>query len=137
VIQHSYMHCWRHKTPLICLTARWFVGMDPVADKQSERNQYPARGVRWRPSSKLLRSGAGAGAFGMIARRQVVHVSRVSATGACDPVLPAQSVGWSCTRAPPADGTCSACRTSRASKPGWTVDAASGSCSVTETRRLR
>jgi len=28
-IQHSYMHCWRHKTPLIYrATAQWFVGMD-------------------------------------------------------------------------------------------------------------
>ncbi|MCU1718160.1 isoleucine--tRNA ligase [Pseudomonas sp. 5P_3.1_Bac2] len=29
VISHSYMHCWRHKTPLIYrATAQWFVGMD-------------------------------------------------------------------------------------------------------------
>ncbi|MEA9976046.1 MULTISPECIES: isoleucine--tRNA ligase [unclassified Pseudomonas] len=29
VITHSYMHCWRHKTPLIYrATAQWFVGMD-------------------------------------------------------------------------------------------------------------
>ncbi|WKE64963.1 isoleucine--tRNA ligase [Gallaecimonas kandeliae] len=28
-IQHSYMHCWRHKTPVIYrATAQWFVGMD-------------------------------------------------------------------------------------------------------------
>ncbi|MET1081112.1 MAG: isoleucine--tRNA ligase [Pseudomonas sp.] len=28
-ISHSYMHCWRHKTPLIYrATAQWFVGMD-------------------------------------------------------------------------------------------------------------
>jgi isoleucyl-tRNA synthetase len=28
-IQHSYMHCWRHKTPLIYrATAQWFVGMN-------------------------------------------------------------------------------------------------------------
>ncbi|HZJ95988.1 MAG TPA: isoleucine--tRNA ligase [Thiopseudomonas sp.] len=28
-IEHSYMHCWRHKTPLIYrATAQWFVGMD-------------------------------------------------------------------------------------------------------------
>jgi isoleucyl-tRNA synthetase len=28
-VQHSYMHCWRHKTPLIYrATAQWFVGMD-------------------------------------------------------------------------------------------------------------
>ncbi|KAF7599818.1 MAG: isoleucine--tRNA ligase [Candidatus Dactylopiibacterium carminicum] len=28
-ISHSYMHCWRHKTPIIYrATAQWFVGMD-------------------------------------------------------------------------------------------------------------
>ncbi len=28
-IKHSYMHCWRHKTPVIYrATAQWFVGMD-------------------------------------------------------------------------------------------------------------
>jgi isoleucyl-tRNA synthetase len=28
-ITHSYMHCWRHKTPIIYrATAQWFVGMD-------------------------------------------------------------------------------------------------------------
>ncbi len=33
-IMHSYMHCWRHKTPIIYrATSQWFVGMDrkPVA----------------------------------------------------------------------------------------------------------
>ena len=29
IITHSYMHCWRHKTPIIYrATAQWFVGMD-------------------------------------------------------------------------------------------------------------
>ncbi|MHC8388519.1 isoleucine--tRNA ligase [Pseudomonas sp. MDT2-39-1] len=29
IIEHSYMHCWRHKTPLIYrATAQWFIGMD-------------------------------------------------------------------------------------------------------------
>ncbi|MFQ3789939.1 isoleucine--tRNA ligase [Halomonas sp. A29] len=33
VITHSYMHCWRHKTPVIYrATAQWFVGMD-IKDK--------------------------------------------------------------------------------------------------------
>jgi len=28
-IQHSYMHCWRHKTPVILrATTQWFIGMD-------------------------------------------------------------------------------------------------------------
>ncbi|MBM3393014.1 MAG: isoleucine--tRNA ligase, partial [Betaproteobacteria bacterium] len=30
-ISHSYMHCWRHKTPIIYrATSQWFVGMDRV-----------------------------------------------------------------------------------------------------------
>ncbi|RAH36848.1 isoleucine--tRNA ligase [Halomonas sp. SL1] len=30
-ISHSYMHCWRHKTPVIYrATAQWFVGMDLI-----------------------------------------------------------------------------------------------------------
>jgi isoleucyl-tRNA synthetase len=36
-MSHSYMHCWRHKTPLIYrATAQWFVRMDaPTADTKS------------------------------------------------------------------------------------------------------
>ncbi len=35
-ISHSYMHCWRHKTPLIYrATNQWFIRMDePVADSE-------------------------------------------------------------------------------------------------------
>ncbi|ANF59311.1 isoleucine--tRNA ligase [Halotalea alkalilenta] len=38
-ISHSYMHCWRHKSPLIYrATAQWFVSMDkPCADGRSLR----------------------------------------------------------------------------------------------------
>ncbi|MDP3514745.1 MAG: isoleucine--tRNA ligase [Sulfuritalea sp.] len=32
-IVHSYMHCWRHRTPIIYrATTQWFVGMDRVVD---------------------------------------------------------------------------------------------------------
>lgn len=49
---HSYMHCWRHKTPLIYrATAQWFVRMDaPEEDTQPVLNQ-PA-------SEKSLRQAA-------------------------------------------------------------------------------
>ena len=31
-IQHSYPHCWRHKTPIIFRsTPQWFIGMDSIA----------------------------------------------------------------------------------------------------------
>lgn len=35
-INHSYMHCWRHKTPLIYrATSQWFIRMDePTADSE-------------------------------------------------------------------------------------------------------
>jgi len=40
-ITHSYMHCWRHKTPVIYrATAQWFVGMDTrVADGSNLRER--------------------------------------------------------------------------------------------------
>ena len=40
-ITHSYMHCWRHKTPVIYrATAQWFVGMDrQVADGSTLRER--------------------------------------------------------------------------------------------------
>lgn len=40
-IEHSYMHCWRHKTPLIYrATAQWFVSMDKkVAEGDSLRER--------------------------------------------------------------------------------------------------
>ena len=40
-IVHSYMHCWRHKTPIIYrATTQWFVGMErrEAADKPSLRD---------------------------------------------------------------------------------------------------
>ena len=31
--KHSYMHCWRHKTPIIYrATSQWFAGMDAAPD---------------------------------------------------------------------------------------------------------
>jgi isoleucyl-tRNA synthetase len=40
-ITHSYMHCWRHKTPVIYrATAQWFVGMDiPGKDGKTLRER--------------------------------------------------------------------------------------------------
>lgn len=43
-IEHSYMHCWRHKTPLIYrATSQWFVRMDePDVDSQGVVATEPA-----------------------------------------------------------------------------------------------
>ena len=35
---HSYMHCWRHKTPIIYrATTQWFIGMDGVPERKGKR----------------------------------------------------------------------------------------------------
>ncbi|ASY38049.1 isoleucine--tRNA ligase [Taylorella equigenitalis] len=35
-LQHSYMHCWRHKTPVIYrATSQWFAGMDVMPNDNS------------------------------------------------------------------------------------------------------
>jgi isoleucyl-tRNA synthetase len=48
IIEHSYMHCWRHKTPLIYrATAQWFIGMDKAADHR----RHPAQ-ARSKPSKR-------------------------------------------------------------------------------------
>ncbi|OYY49685.1 MAG: isoleucine--tRNA ligase, partial [Methylophilales bacterium 28-44-11] len=42
-LNHSFPHCWRHKTPLMQLaTHQWFIGMDkPSADARKKLNQFP------------------------------------------------------------------------------------------------
>ena len=45
-ITHSYMHCWRHKTPLVYrATAQWFVGMDRNAADGSTLRERALRAV--------------------------------------------------------------------------------------------
>ncbi|MBN8761293.1 MAG: isoleucine--tRNA ligase [Thiobacillus sp. 65-69] len=37
-LQHSYPHCWRHKTPIIFrATRQWFIGMDVKGDRETLR----------------------------------------------------------------------------------------------------
>ncbi len=46
--QHSYPHCWRHKTPLIFrATPQWFVSLDQNGLRESALAAI--RGVRWTP----------------------------------------------------------------------------------------
>lgn len=50
--QHSYPHCWRHKTPMIYrATAQWFVGMDHLSGDQGLRKQTlkSIDSVNWQP----------------------------------------------------------------------------------------
>lgn len=48
-MQHSYPHCWRHKTALIFrATPQWFISMDQA--KLRERARAEIRKVQWTPS---------------------------------------------------------------------------------------
>ena len=50
--QHSYPHCWRHKTPMIYrATAQWFIGMEHLKGDQGLRYQAlkAIDSVRWEP----------------------------------------------------------------------------------------
>jgi len=51
--EHSYPHCWRHKTPIIYrATAQWFIGMEHLKGEQSLRYQSlkAIDEVNWEPS---------------------------------------------------------------------------------------
>ena len=43
---HSYMHCWRHRTPIIYrATTQWFAGMDDVPGWNGRKPERPLRQV--------------------------------------------------------------------------------------------
>ncbi|MCF8197253.1 MAG: isoleucine--tRNA ligase [Sulfuritalea sp.] len=45
-INHSYMHCWRHQTPVIYrATAQWFVGMDLKPDNGPSLRELALDGI--------------------------------------------------------------------------------------------
>ncbi|MDF2446175.1 MAG: Isoleucyl-tRNA synthetase [Moraxellaceae bacterium] len=47
-IQHSYPHCWRHKTPIIFrATPQWFISMEQAGLRDSAMAAIP--GVQWVP----------------------------------------------------------------------------------------
>ena len=47
-IQHSYPHCWRHKSPLIFrATSQWFISMDNKGLRANTLRDI--KGVRWTP----------------------------------------------------------------------------------------
>ncbi|MHB9797787.1 isoleucine--tRNA ligase [Pseudomonas sp. MT3] len=73
-ISHSYMHCWRHKTPLIYrATAQWFVGMD----KQPEAGDtLRARALQAITETDFVPNWGQARLHGMIAGRPDWCISR-------------------------------------------------------------
>ncbi|MEX6501640.1 isoleucine--tRNA ligase [Pseudomonas zhanjiangensis] len=73
-IRHSYMHCWRHKTPLIYrATAQWFVGMDKVINDGSSLRRRALDAVE---QTKFVPAWGQARLHGMIAGRPDWCISR-------------------------------------------------------------
>jgi isoleucyl-tRNA synthetase len=73
--QHSYMHCWRHKTPVIYrASSQWFAGMDVTpADGGPTLRETALRGVE---ATAFYPSWGKARLHGMIANRPDWTLSR-------------------------------------------------------------
>ncbi|HYR35602.1 MAG TPA: isoleucine--tRNA ligase, partial [Burkholderiales bacterium] len=70
---HSYMHCWRHKTPVILrATTQWFAAMDKPVDGESLRTTA-LRGIE---ATEFFPSWGKARLHGMIANRPDWTLSR-------------------------------------------------------------
>ena len=73
-ISHSYMHCWRHKTPLIYrATAQWFVGMDLRPEGGPSLRELALSGVE---ATRFFPSWGQARLHAMIANRPDWCISR-------------------------------------------------------------
>ena len=70
---HSYMHCWRHKTPIILrATTQWFASMDKPVNGESLR----ATALRGIENTQFFPSWGQARLHGMIANRPDWTLSR-------------------------------------------------------------
>ena len=75
---HSYMHCWRHKTPVILrATIQWFASMDKKVDGESLR-EAALRGIE---KTKFYPDWGKARLHGMIANRPDWTLSRARQWG--------------------------------------------------------
>ncbi|WP_444437611.1 isoleucine--tRNA ligase [Pseudomonas sp. A6] len=73
-INHSYMHCWRHKTPLIYrATAQWFVGMDKQPQSGATLRERALEAIT---QTEFVPSWGQARLHGMIAGRPDWCISR-------------------------------------------------------------
>ena len=76
---HSYMHCWRHKTPIIYrATIQWFAGMDEVPGYRGVKPEEPLRttALRGIDATMFFPSWGQARLHGMIAHRPDWTLSR-------------------------------------------------------------
>ncbi|WP_044872182.1 isoleucine--tRNA ligase [Pseudomonas sp. LFM046] len=73
-ISHSYMHCWRHKTPLIYrATAQWFVGMDKQPEQGANLRERALAAI---DKTEFVPAWGQARLHGMIAGRPDWCISR-------------------------------------------------------------
>ena len=76
---HSYMHCWRHKTPIIYrATTQWFAGMDEVPGYSGRKPAESLRttALRGIDATKFFPDWGKARLHGMIANRPDWTLSR-------------------------------------------------------------
>ncbi len=77
--KHSYMHCWRHKTPIIYrATTQWFAGMDDVPGYHGVKPEHTLRATALAgiEATEFFPSWGKARLFGMIANRPDWTLSR-------------------------------------------------------------
>ncbi len=77
--RHSYMHCWRHKTPVIYrATTQWFAGMDEVPGYNGTKPAETLRAAALRgvEATRFYPSWGQARLHGMIANRPDWTLSR-------------------------------------------------------------
>jgi isoleucyl-tRNA synthetase len=78
-LTHSYMHCWRHKTPIIYrATTQWFAGMDDVAGYHGAKpaETLRASALRGIEATTFFPAWGKARLYGMIANRPDWTLSR-------------------------------------------------------------
>ena len=76
---HSYMHCWRHKTPVILrATTQWFAGMEQVPGYRGKKPKETLRAVALRgiEATQFFPAWGQARLHGMIANRPDWTLSR-------------------------------------------------------------
>jgi len=76
---HSYMHCWRHKTPIIYrATTQWFAGMEAVPGWHGHKPAEALRAVALRgiDATQFYPAWGKARLYGMIANRPDWTLSR-------------------------------------------------------------